>query len=188
MPGDGRCGVGGDSPRVYFNVPNMNAIFEGEVYVESDTKECYLVARSNHEDRPRGFGGYYLYLNFKEKKMYFKKEIAHENKFDKTQPQGYSSRLNDVAINFTGKEWHKASIEIRNLNNGSISIIGKFDNTQTKLIDNGTIQCGNDNGTYPNTRPFTERGKWCFFRTNDPLEIGTKPGVYYRNAKITNLG
>jgi hypothetical protein len=166
-------------------------LFECEVFVESEVKECYLVARSNHEDRPRGFGGYYLYLHFKDKQIHFKKEIAHENKNDATQPQGYSERLSGKDIDFTPNQWHKAAIMVKNIENGKVMVEGKFDNTKILYLDEGKTTCGNKHGTYPNTKPFIERGKWCFLRTNEPKDIGTlnkKPGVYYRNAKITNLG
>src|SRR5215208_2134166 len=78
IDGKGVCTVSGSSPRIYIDAPNENVEFSAEVLVEGNVKECYLVARSDHEDRPLGFGGYYYYLNFEDQKHYFKKELAHE--------------------------------------------------------------------------------------------------------------
>jgi hypothetical protein len=92
IDGKGVCTVSGSSPRIYIDAPNQNLEISAEVLVEGKVEDCCLVARSNHQDRPDGFGGYYLYLSFKEKKMYFKKVITHVF--------GYSSRLQGKAITF----------------------------------------------------------------------------------------
>lgn len=175
----GVCNIdAGSSPRLYIDAPNVNVKFSAEIKVLRNVKEIYLVARSNHEDRPKGFGGYYYYLNFKDKKAYFKKEITHEDKNDNKTPQGYSSRLDEHPIDFKANQWYKAELFILN-DFEDVKLEGYFDEFPINdFLDDGTIQCGNDHGTYPNTKPFQGVGKNCFLRINEP------DGVQFRNVKV----
>ena len=152
--------VSGSSPRLYIDCPNTDVEFSAEVFVENDLEITHLVARSNHEDRPGGFGGYYLYVNFKEQKMYFKKEETHV--------LGYSSRLRETDIIFEKGKWHKMKISMKNMLNGNVSIVGEFNGTVISVIDDGTLK----------GPPYTGEGKWAFIRTNKPN------GVSYKNVLI----
>ena len=106
------------------------------------------MARSNHEIRPDGFGGYYLYLNFKDKKIYFKKEQTHM--------LGYSPRLNEKPIPFTADTWHSAPIQVVDIDK-KVKLTGYFDGKQVNdWTDDGSIK----------GPAFQGIGKWCFIRTN----------------------
>jgi hypothetical protein len=95
--------------------------------------------------------------------MYFKKEETHI--------KGYSPRLESKSINFTGKEWHKASISVYNVGS-AVKLEGFFDGKQViTYMDVGGIK----------GEPYTDEGKWCFIRTNAPDKVS------YRNAKMTQI-
>lgn len=157
----GQCKVSGSSPRLYITCPNKDVEFSAEVFVENDCEIAHLIARSDHQIRPSGFGGYYLYCNFKDQKMYFKKEQTHE--------LGYSPRLKEKDINFDKGKWHKMVIKVWNdENNEEVLIEGQFDDKIIYAEDKGDLK----------GEPYTDEGKWCFIRTNKP------DGVKYRNVKV----
>jgi hypothetical protein len=168
IDGKGTITVTGTSPRVYFDIPNMNVEFSAEVFVENDLEIAHLIARSNHEDRPNGFGGYYLYISFKEKKMYFKKEETHV--------LGYSPRLQEEAITFEKGIWYKMRIAVIN-EDDKVKILGYFGKAGETV---GTGISVTDDGSLKGA-PFTGVGKWCFIRTNKPN------GVKYRNVSIRSI-
>jgi hypothetical protein len=153
----GECEVFGSSPRLYFSVPNKDVEMSAEVMVTNDVEIAHLIVRSNHEDRPDGHGGYYLYCNMKDNKVYFKCEETHE--------KGYSPRLGEKTINFTKDAWHKMVMRATN-DGGSVVLEGKFDDVsiRQRVTEDRFIYQG--------------EGKWCFIRTNDPN------GVKYRNVQI----
>ena len=169
IDGQGHCSVTGSSPRLYIDAPNSNVEFSGEFKVGAGdgVEEIYLVARSNHEDRPKGFGGYYLYLNFQEKKSYFKKEQTHE--------LGYSPRLNEKPIPFSADNWHTAAIQVVNEDDKKVRLMGHFDGQQVNdWTDNGSV----------NGPAFQGIGKWCFVRVN----FDDKPGAAKtKNASIKSV-
>jgi hypothetical protein len=175
--GDGTVTVNGKSPRLYISKKNKDVEFSAEVLVEDDAEIVHLIARSNHEKRPHGFGGYYLYANFKgdgednEQKLYFKKEIYHDL---------YSSRLKEKKINFEKNKWYPFRISVKN-DDDNVDIEGEFNGVKISLVDDGKIKCGNDNDTIENTRPFTDAARWCFIRTNRP------ENVKYRNVIIKKI-
>ena len=169
----------GGSPRLYINGEYQNVEFSTELFVVDNTSQCYLSARSNHEDRPIGFGGYPFYVDITQKKMFFKKEWTHE--------RGYSDRLGTVDVPVEAGKWFKARVRITNAEDGKVKVEGWFNDTvTTSFIDEGQIECGNDNFPKQKYPPFTDIGRSCFFRINGP---GTKENpksvkVRYRNAKI----
>jgi hypothetical protein len=168
IDGQGQCSVSGGSPRLYMDAPNRNVEFVGEFKVgaSDDVKEVYLVARSNHEDRPKGFGGYYYYLNFKDKKAYFKKEQTHE--------LGYSPRLDEKVIQWEPDEWVTAKIVV--VDNGKkVELQGHFNGIYLNhWVDDGSVK----------GPAFQGIGKWCFVRVN----FGDNPGAANsRNVKIAKI-
>jgi hypothetical protein len=167
IDGKGTAKVTGSSPRLYINVPNQNVKLSFEVLVEKSVSQLYISARSNHEDRPDGFGGYPLYADIRGN-IFFKKELTHEI--------GYSSRLASKDIEFPIEKWIKGEVTIRNIDNGKVECTGIFNGVTTKIIDDGKIVIENDPSI--KSPPFIGVGKWCFLRTMDP------DGVYYRNVSI----
>ena len=59
---------------------NQNVEFSGEFKVElaMALRRSIWWQGATMKIRPDGFGGYYLYLNFKDKQSYFKKEQTHD--------------------------------------------------------------------------------------------------------------
>ena len=172
IDGKGECTLRGGSPRLYINGKYRNVEFEAEIQAVENTSQVYLSARSNHEQRPNGFGGYPLYIDVEEKRMFFKKEQTHKI--------GYSGRLASVDVPYKAGEWFKARVRITNIAGGKVKCEAWFnDSTSTTLIDSGQITCGEQK----NTAPFTGFGESCFFRVNsNGKNIDVK--VKYRNAKI----
>jgi hypothetical protein len=161
--GNGECRLTGSSPRLYISAPNKEVEFSAEVFVGNNLEIAHLIARSNHEDRPDGFGGYYLYVNFAEQKMYFKKEETHV--------LGYSPRLAETSINFDKNRWHKMSMRVMNTPDGNVSIQGVFDDRTIVELDQGQLK----------GKPFIDTAKWCFIRTNKPDD------VRYRNVEVKEI-
>jgi hypothetical protein len=172
IDGQGECTLTGGSPRLYINGKYQNVEFEVEIQAVENTSQVYLSARSNHEQRPNGFGGYPLFIDVEEKRMFFKKEQTHKI--------GYSDRLASVDVPYNAGEWFKARVRITNIAGGKVKCKAWFnDRTSTTLIDSGQITCGGQT----NTAPFTGFGESCFFRVNsNGTNINVK--VKYRNAKI----
>jgi hypothetical protein len=174
--------VTGSSPRVYYDGPFKNVEFQTDVKFVKNMSQSYLVARSNHEDRPAGFGGYYLYVDLDDKKMFFKKEISHA---EHNGMKGYSDRLASVEIDVNEGEWFVQKILVKNTTDGRVKIQGWFNQTMTEIFDDGNIECG-DPPEFPRkkTPAFTGEGKWCFTRANNKDE--TKPGeMQYKDVMIT---
>lgn len=150
----------GSSPRDYFWVKNKNVKMTAEVFVENNVEIAHLVVRSNHQDRPDGHGGFYLYANMKDQKLYFKCEETHE--------KGYSPRLVEEAIKFTPNEWHKLMMVATNEGN-NVYLDGMFDDVEIeKVITEKRFA-------------YQGEGKCCFIRTNKP------DGVKYRNITIEEI-
>ena len=173
--GDGICTLEGGSPRLYILGQYQNVEFESEVLPVENTSQVYLSARSNHERRPEGFGGYPLYIDVEEKNMFFKKEQTHAI--------GYSSRLASVKVPIVAGQWFKARVRITNIEGNKVKCEAWFnEKTKTELIDSGTVTCGGQ----VNTAPFTGTGEACFFRVNsNGTNISVK--VKYRNAMIRSV-
>jgi hypothetical protein len=181
--GQGENVLTGGSPRFYINGEYQNVEFEAEILPVENTSQCYLSARSNHEQRkPPGFGGYPAFFDVtpgKKAKMFFKKEETHE--------QGYSERLATVDIPYKKDEWFKARVRITNIENGKVKMQAWFnDIVTTSYIDEGQIECGNETHPMRKAPPFTGIGESCFLRVNS---TGTKENpksakVKYRNIKI----
>jgi hypothetical protein len=169
IDGAGICVMAGSSPRFYIDGQWQNIEMSSDIFIGKSVKECYLVVRSNHEDRPDGFGGYYLYLNYDDQEMYFKKELTHE--------LGYSSRLVSKSIRFQRRRWVNAKIRVKNGTAGEVEIQGEFNEQNITLTDSGQIKCGD----VSNTAPYLDVGKWCFIRTNSPSD------VRYRNVSIMQI-
>lgn len=177
--GNGEMTLTGGSPRFYIQGQYQGVEFESEILPVSNTSQVYLSARSNHESRPAGFGGYPLYIDVTQKKMFFKKEQTHVI--------GYSERLATVDVPYKAGEWFKARVRITNIEGNKVKLEGFFnDTTSTEFIDSGQIECGND--THPKQKypPFTGIGESCFLRVNSN---GTKinVNVKYRNAVIKKV-
>ena len=128
------------SPRTYYPGPWKNVEFQSEVKFVNNMEQSYLVAESNHEERPCGFGGYSLYVDLTDKEMFFKKEISHEECNGK---KGYSDRLEVKPVDVKEGVWFKQKIRVRN-ENGKVRVEG-FINDQEKIneiVDEGQIECG----------------------------------------------
>jgi hypothetical protein len=158
----GEIEVSGSSPRLYIDCPNQNVEFSAEVFVSKSVEICHLIARSNHEERPNGFGGYYLYVSMKDQEMYFKKEQTHV--------LGYSPRLQAVPVKFEKGKWYKMLIRVENTE-GGVLVVGEFDGNRITQYDSGQLK----------GEPYTFEGKWCFVRTNKP------DGVKYRNVVVREI-
>jgi hypothetical protein len=192
IDGKGKSSFSGLSPRLYIgsseNKTIKNCEFSAEFLVETGLTEIYLVVRSDHEIRPDGFGGYYGYFNFIEKKFYFKKELTHE--------KGYSSRLSEKSMNWPQGQWVKATMSVKNMADSRVKMIAGFNDSAaqpgyqvtTEFIDSGQLTCSNDNGTHHNTAPCIDTCSWCFFRVNKPVNHPDgRPGVHIRNAVIRSI-
>ena len=156
--GNGECTLRGGSPRLYINGEYQNVEFSTELFVVDNTSQCYLSARSNHEDRPNGFGGYPYYVDITQKKMFFKKEWTHE--------RGYSGRLGTVDVPVEAGKWFKARVRITNAEDGKVKVEGWFNDTvTTSFIDEGQIECGNDNFPKQKYPPFTGHRQVLFFQS-----------------------
>ena len=173
--GNGEMKLNGGSPRFYIMGQYQNVEFQSEIYAESNTEQLYLSARSNHERRPEGFGGYPLYIDVTEGSIFFKKEATHVI--------GYSSRLASVNVpSAKPNTWIRAKVSITNIESNKVKCEAWVNDTYTSFIDSGHIKCGDQS----NTSPFTGIGESCFFRVNSSGEKGTASvAVRYRNAKIT---
>ena len=174
----------GGSPRFYVNDQYTDVEFEAEILVEEKTSQVYLSARSNHQQRdPPGHGGYPLYIDVTQKKMFFKKEETHE--------QGYSERLATVDVPYKDGEWFKARARITNIEDGKVKMQGWFNDTvTTSYIDKGQIECGNEKHPKRKAPPFTGTGESCFFRVNSDESDGkdkTSVKVRYKNATIRKV-
>jgi hypothetical protein len=172
--------VTGSSPRVYYDGPWLNVDFSTDVLAVENITQSYLVARSNHEDRPKGFGGYIFYIDFEDKAAFFKKENWHGN------GGAYSDRLASVSIDVSLGKWFNQKIICKNEGSTKVKLEAYINNKLvTSLTDSGQIACGDTK----NTPPHLVEAKWCFTRANGiGDEPGTQPGVIsYKNLSIKNL-
>ena len=179
IDGQGMLTVEGGSPRIYYDGPWQNLEFGSDIRANSLVKEAYLIARSDHEIRPCGYGGNDLFFNFPEKKMYFKKEIHHDL-CPTDGHKGYSPRMQEVPVDIQQEVWFNAMIRVKNIDNGTkVKLEGFFNGVKmNEVIDRGNIRCNNRR-----TPPYTTQCKWCYTRANSTQE-NTSLSISYKNMVI----
>lgn len=176
--GRGLCTVNGDDVKLYIHThPNIlfqNMRMKASVFVKGVVSEISLCVRSNHQDRPNGFGGYYLSIDYPSQLMYLRKEITHI--------KGYSDRLKITPIELPKETWAHLLLEVTNSENDKVLIHGKYISpsaieSDIYLEDDGNIKCGFDN----NTPPFLKKGKWCFLKAINAEDL------QYKDIRIEGL-
>ena len=176
--GDGTVTVNGKSPRLYIYKKNKDVEFSAEVCVEDDVEIAHLIARSKHQDEPKHtkFGGYYLYADFKDQKLYFKKEETHLKKYTDRIPEP------GKPITFEKNKWYPMKISVKNIADEKVQIKGDFNGTRISMVDDGTLVKTHKNGKKEEKGPpFREEGSCCFIRTNAPNN------VKYRNVIMRQI-
>ena len=186
IDGQGILTVTGGSPRVYYEGAWQNVEFSADVKANGNIEQSYLVARSNHEIRPEGFGGYDLYVDLSDKKIFFKKEICHELH---NGMKGYSERLAEVEVDVKEADWFNQKVRITNVEGGKVLLEGFFNGEKkNEVIDDGSIKCGDEDGglQMKETPQFTEAAKWCYTRVNSKGE-NVAGDISYRNVAIKTI-
>jgi hypothetical protein len=174
--GKGICTVDGQDVKLYVHT-NPNTQFQNvrmlaSIFVKGVVGELSLCARSNHQDRPNGFGGYYLCVDYPSQTMYFRKEATHI--------KGYSNCLAATSVVFLPKVWNTVQFDVVNneADSGTPMLHGVLNNTyEIEYEDKGTIKCGFDE----NTPPFVKKGKWCFLKSLNADDL------QYKDVSIEDL-
>lgn len=177
--GKGICTVNGDDVKLYIHThPNImfqNVRMQASILVKGMVGEISLCARSNHQDRPNGFGGYYLCIDYPSQTMYFRKEVTHI--------KGYSETIAAKPIVLLPDVWNKLQFDVVNSegDHGTPMLHGVLDNHYTLYEigydDTGNIKCGFDE----NTPPFVKKGKWCFLKSLNAQDL------QYQDVSIEDL-
>jgi hypothetical protein len=123
IDGQGILTVTGGSQRAYYEGDRQNVEFFADLKANSNIKQSYLVAGSNHEIRPKGFGGYDLYVDLYDEKIFFKKEICHE--LHKSM-KGYGERPAGAEFDVKEGEWFNQKVRMPNIERGKVKLEGFF--------------------------------------------------------------
>ena len=176
--GRGLCTVNGDDIKLYIHThPNIlfqNMRMTASVFVKGVVSEISLCVRSNHQDRPNGFGGYYLCIDYPSQLMYIRKEVTHI--------KGYSDRLQCTPIELPKETWARMMLEVNNCEDNKVKLYAQFLSSTNKLHeifleDDGHIKCGFDN----DTAPFLKKGKWCFLKAINAEDL------QYKDIRIEDI-
>ena len=118
-----------------------------------------------------------MYADFKDQKLYFKKEETHF--------KGYTDRIPEPGkpITFEKNKWYPMKISVKNIADEKVQIKGDFNGTRISMVDDGTLvktdsKTGKKEEKGP---PFREEGSCCFIRTNAPNN------VKYRNVIMRQI-